>query len=118
MSRDILEEAPAQSVSEFSDDPFNVGPQVPFVVFSAALACEAERLAGVSGKQGVDRAGEGLGVEGGDIIPDRGGGKVSGALCGDERPPWVFFPFDKAAGVEPRLCEHEAHIKSTGPGTK
>jgi hypothetical protein len=108
---DVFEEHPAGF--DFADDPGNVGPQVPLVVGPLALACHAERLAGVSGKDGVDRAPERGSVECGNIIPDRGGREVSGALCCDDGLPWVFFPFDEAAGVKAGFCEHEAKIKAT-----
>lgn len=114
MSRDVFEEAPAQAGAKLSDDPFNVGPEVALVVFALALSCLTERLAGVSGEQSVDASGEGPGVEGGDVIPDWRGGEVSGPLGCDEGFAGVFFPFGKAAGVEPWLREHEAHIKATG----
>jgi hypothetical protein len=116
--RDVLEKAPTQAGSEFPDDPFDVGPEVAFVVLSLALSGLTERLAGVSGKQGVDASGEGRRVEGGDVIPDWRGGEVSGPLGGNEGLPWVLFPFDKAAGVEAGFCEHEAHIEATGPGAE
>jgi len=109
---DVFEEYP--SGFDFADDPGNVGPQVPLVVRPFALSCHAERLAGVSGKDGVDCAPERSPVEGGNIIPDRRGREVSGALCCDDGLPWVFFPFDKAAGVKVWLGKHEAKIKATG----
>ena len=114
MPRDVLEKAPTEGWAEFSDDPLNIGPQVPLVVLSAALSCLAERLAWVSGKQGVDRSGEWLGVECGNIVPDRRGGEVSGPLSGDKGLSGVFLPFDETSRVEARFCEHEAHIKATG----
>jgi hypothetical protein len=113
MSGDVLEKAPAQGWAEFSDDPFDVGPQVPFVVFAFALSGRAEWLAWVSCKHGVDCTGEGLGVEDGDVIPDGRWGEVSGALSGDKGVARVLFPFDKATGVEHWFGKHEAHIKAT-----
>lgn len=67
----------------------------------------------VSSEQGVDGAGKRLCVESGEVSPDRGWGKVSGALAGDDGPSGVFLPLDKASRVEAGLGEHEAHIKST-----
>lgn len=116
MSGDVLEKAPAEAWPKFGDDPLNVGPEVSLVVFAFPLSRLAERLAGVSGEDGVDRSGEGLGVEGGNVIPDRGWGEVSGPLGGDECGSWVFLPLDEASCVELRLCKHEAHIKATGSG--
>jgi hypothetical protein len=112
--RDIFEEAPPQAFAKFADDPFDVWPQVPFVVFAFSLTCVAEWLAGVSGKQCIDCAGEGLGVECCDVIPDWCGREVSGPLCCDEGLSGVFFPFDKTSCVKVGFCEHKAHIKASG----
>jgi len=113
MSGDVLEKAPAQGWSEFTDDPFDVWPQVALVVFSFALSGRAEWLTGVSCKHGVDCTGERLGVESGDVIPDGSGREVSGALSGDKGVARVFVPLDKTARVEFWLGKHEAHIKAT-----
>jgi hypothetical protein len=51
---DVFKEHPSRF--DFSDDPGNVWPQVPLVFVAFALACCAEWLAGVSGKDGVDCA--------------------------------------------------------------
>lgn len=118
MSGDVLEEAPSHAVAEFANDALDVRPQVPLVVFSLALSGLTERLAGVSGKDGVDRSGEGYCVKGRDIIPDRGWSEVSGPLGGDKGFSRVFLPFDKASGVEGGFCEHKAHIKTTGSGAE
>jgi hypothetical protein len=108
---DVFEKYP--SGFDFSDDPGNVWPEVPLVVGPFALPCHAERLAGVSGKDGVDCAPKRSPVEGGNIVPDRGGGKVSGALACDDGLPGIWFPFDKATGVESGLGKQEAKIKAT-----
>ena len=116
MTSDVFEENP--SGFDFADDPGNVGPQVPLVVFALALSRMAERLAGVSGKDGVDDASERPSVEGGNVIPDGCRGEVSCALCGDDCRAGVFFPFDKASGVGLRLCQLQSHIKATGARAK
>ena len=112
MAGDIFEEDPFEAVSKLSDDPGNVRPEVPLVVRAAALPGLAERLAGVSCKEGVEGSSKWLCVEGCEVIPDRGRGEVSGALRGDEARSRVFVNFDEASGVESGLCEHEAHIKA------
>ena len=111
MACDVFEEAPAKGWAKFSDDPGNVVPEPPRVFIEVALSCEAFRLAGVSGKQGVEGAGEGASIEGGDIVPDRGVGQVSSALGGNEDGPRVCLPFDVAAGMEVWLGETEAQIQ-------
>lgn len=114
MPGNVLEEAPAQILPELSDDPLDVRPKVPLVFLSLALPGLTERLTGVSGEQAVDCSGEGLGIEGGNVIPDWRRREVPGPLSGDEGFSGVFLPLDEAAGVKARLCEHEAHIKATG----
>jgi hypothetical protein len=86
---------------------------MPLVILAPSLSRHAERLAGVSGEQGVDGPGKGVGVERGEVVPYRGRGEVSGPLGGDEDAAGVLFPLDEGAGVEPGLGEHEAHIEAT-----
>ena len=116
MTGDVFEEDPFRL--DLADDPGDLWPQVSLVVCAAPLSGLGKRLAGVASEDGVERPSEWPSVEGGDIIPDRGGGEVSGPLCGDDGPPGIFFPFDNATGVESRLCEHEAHIEATGSGAE
>lgn len=116
MACDVFEENP--SGLNFADDPSNVGPQMALVVFAPALSCMAERLARVSGKDGVDCSAQDAAIECCDIIPNRGGGEVSATLCGNDPLAGVFVPFDKASGVGTRLGQHEAHIKATGARAK
>lgn len=111
MARDVFEKDPFGI--DFADDAGNIGPQVAFVICAFALPRCAERLAGISGEDGVDCSPEGPSVKGGDIIPDRCRCEVSGALCGNDGLPWVFLPLDKGTGMETRLGKHEAHIKSS-----
>lgn len=82
MACDVFEKDPFGA--DFADDPGNVGPEVALVGVSFSLPGMAERLAGISRKHGVESASEGLAVESGEIIPDRGGGEVSGPLGGDD----------------------------------
>ena len=118
MSRDVFEKDPFKARSEFAGASGDLGPQVPLVVLTEPLAGGAEWLAGVSGKQGVDAACPWPGVEGAQIVPDWGRGEVSGPLAGDDGLSRVFLPFDKAAGVEIRLGEHEAEIEAAATGAQ
>ena len=111
MTGDVFEEHPLGL--DFSDDAGNVGPEVPGIVCPFALSCGAERLARVSGEDGVDCPAERPGVEGGEVVPDRCRGEVSGALPCNEGLPGVFLPLDVAAGVKAGLGEHEAQIKAS-----
>ena len=111
MPGDVFEEDPCGA--DFADDTGNVRPEVALVIFAAPLSCLAERLTGVSGKDGVDRPAEGSSVEGGEVVPNRGWREVSGALRCDDDRPGVFLPLDIASSVKSGLCEHEAHIQAS-----
>jgi len=106
----------------FEEDPFgaavpdgagDVGPEVAGIVSTSALSRRAEGLARVPGKQGVEGAAEGTGIEGPKVGPDRGWSKVPGALGGHEDGAGPILPFDEAASVISGLGEHEAHIQAS-----
>ena len=67
-----------------ADDAGHLGPEVAGIIGSTALACGAEGLAGISGKEDVEGAAEGPGIETAQIVPDWRGGEVACALGGDE----------------------------------
>jgi len=115
MSFNIFEEYP--SGVDLSDNSGHVGPEVALIVGTLALAGGAERLAGISGEDGVDVPAPGLPVETGDIVPDRGGREVSGPLGSDEALLGVCLPLDVTARVEAGFGEHEAHVEATAAGT-
>jgi len=110
----------------FGNDAGDLGPEVPGIVGAAALSGGAEGLAGISGEDGVKHAAEGVGVEGAQVVPDRGRGEISRALGRDEHHSRPVLPLDKGAGVIAGLGEHEAHIQASAacaegeavPGTK
>lgn len=111
MPSDVLEDEPFEAWPEFSRDSGNIGPEVPLVVGSLALSSVAERLAGVSGEQGVDASREGSGVECGEVVPDRCRSEVSGPLRGDDDGSGVFLPLDPTPGVKSGFGQHEAEVK-------
>ena len=108
---DVFEEDPFRAA--FADDAGNVGPEMAGIVGTAALACGAEGLAGISGEDDIEGAAKGAGVEAAQIGPDRGRGEVSGCLRRDEHRPWPVLPFDEGAGVIAGFGEHEAQIKAS-----
>lgn len=118
VSRDVLEEEPLEGWPEFPCDSGNIWPEVPFVVGSLALSSVTERLAGVSGKQGVDAARKWSGVESGEVIPDRGRCEVSGLLPCDDDGAGVFLPLDPTPGVKSGFGQHEAHIQASAAGAE
>ncbi len=108
---DVFEKDPFGSA--FSDDPCDIGPEVTGVIGTAALSGRAEGLAGISREDGIESTAEGPGIEAAQIIPDRGRGKVSGALGRDEHSSGPVLPFDEAPGVIAGFGEHEAHIQAS-----
>ena len=116
MPGDVFEEHPPGL--DFTDDPGNIGPQMALVPGPAARSGLTEGLAGISGKDDVDDPAKGASVKAGDVVPDRGGGEISGALGGDKGGAGVVLPLDKAARVKSGLGQHEAQIKATGSGAK
>ncbi len=108
---DVFEEDPFGAA--FPNDTGDVGPEVPGIVCTAALASGTEGLAGVSGEDDIEGAVEGPGIEGPQVSPDRCRGEVSRALGCDEDGARPVLPFDEAAGVISGLSEHEAHIQAS-----
>ena len=108
---DVFEEDPFGAA--FPDDAGDLGPEVPGIVGPATLASGAEGLAGISGQHCVEGTVEGAGIEGSQIIPDRGWGEITSALGGDENAAGIGLPFDKSAGVIAGLSEHDAQIQAS-----
>ena len=116
MTVDVFEEDPLGGA--FSNNPGDVGPEVAWIGGTAALSSCAERLAGISGEDGVEGTPEAPCVEAAQVVPDWGGAKIPGALGCNEDRPRPIFPFDKGTGVIPGLGEHEAQIKATAACTE
>jgi len=108
---DVFKEGPFRAA--FADDTGNVGPEMAGIVGTTALSRRAERLAGISGKDGVERTVEGASVEAPQIVPDRGRGEVACALGRGEDGARPVLPFDEAPGVIAGFSEHEAHIQAS-----
>jgi hypothetical protein len=110
VTREIFEEDPFGGA--FANDAGDLGPEVTWIVCATALSSCAERLAGISGEDGVEGAPEGPCVEAAQVVPDWGGGEVPSALGGDEDGAGPLLPFNKGAGVIAGFGEHEAQIKA------
>ena len=113
MPGDVFKEYPFEAIAELAGASGNFWPQMSLVILAPALSSSAEGLAGVSGKNGIEGAVEGPGVEAAQVGPDRGRGEVAHALGCDEDRPWPVLPFDEGAGVIAGLGEHEAQIKAS-----
>jgi hypothetical protein len=108
---DIFEKDPFGTA--FSDDAGDIGPEVPGIVGPSAFASGAEGLAGISGEDDVEGPAKGPGVEASQVVPDRCRGEIPCALGCNEDSSGPVLPFDKGAGVEAGLGEHEAHIQAS-----
>lgn len=112
MSGDILEKDPFEAVSEFINDPGDVGPEVPGIVLALSLSRLGKRLAWVSGKEGVDLPAPWSPAEPLEVVPDRGGVEVSGPLSCDEASAGIVVDLDVAGGGKARLGKAKTHVKS------
>ena len=108
---DVFEEDPFGLA--FPDDPGDLGPEVARVVGTTALSCGAEGLAGISGEDDIEGTAERAGIEGSQVIPDRGQGEVACTLGRDEDASRICLPFDKCPGVKGRFGEHDAQIQAS-----
>ena len=111
MACDVFEKDPFRLA--FANDAGDLGPQVTWILGTAALSGSAEGLAGISGEDRVEGTAERLGIEAAQIVPDRCRGEIPGALGGDEDGAGPVLPFDKGAGVILGLGEHEAQIQAS-----
>ena len=122
--RDVFEEDPLGAA--FPDNPGDLGPEVAGIIGTGTLSGRAEGLARISGEDNVEGPAERAGIEGSQVGPDWGRGKIPGALGCDEDGSRPALPFDEAAGVISGFGEHDAQIKASAacaegqsvPGTK
>jgi hypothetical protein len=108
---DVFEKDPCGEA--FPNNPGDLWPEVAGIVGTAAFASGAEGLAGISGEDCVEGSPVGPRIKTAQVVPDGGRGKVSCALGGDEHSAWPVLPFDKGAGVEAGLGEHDAQIQAS-----
>ena len=111
MTGDVFEKDPFGAA--LGNDPRDVWPEVAGIVGAAALSGRAEWLAGISGEHHVERPAEGAGIEGPQVVPDRGRGEIPCALGCDENGAGPVLPLDEAPGVIAGLGEHEAQIQAS-----
>ena len=111
MACDVFEKHPFGRA--FPDNPCDFRPEMAGIVGTAALACGAEGLAGISGEDGVESTAERPCIEGSQIVPDWRWCEVPRALGGDEDASGIGFPFDEGAGMEAWFGQHDAQIKAS-----
>ena len=106
---DVFEKDPFWGT--FPDDACDLWPEMARIVGTTPFSGGAERLAGISGEDGVEGASEGPGIEGSQVVPDRGRGEIPSALGGDEDGAGPFLPLDERSGVIGGFGQHEAQIQ-------
>jgi hypothetical protein len=94
MMGDVFEEDEGRF--DLSNDPRDVGPEVPRVIRAPAFARDGKRLARISRSDDVHRAAPISAIEGSNVVPDRR--RIQGRLFhpGHEDGRGVGFPFDMA----------------------
>ena len=108
---DVFEKDPFGGA--FPDDAGDLWPEMTGIVGATALSGGAERLAGITGKDGVEGPTEGPGIETAQIIPDWGWGEISRALGRDEHASGIALPLDEDASVEAWFRQHDAQIQAS-----
>ena len=108
---DVFKEDPFRGT--FPDDAGDLGPEVAWIVGTTAFASGAERLTGVSGKDGIKGTPEGPCIKTAQIIPDWSWGEIPCALGCNEDGARPILPLNERAGVIAGFGEHEAQIKAT-----
>jgi hypothetical protein len=108
---DVFEEDPFGSA--FADDAGNIWPEVAGITGTAAFSGGTEGLAGISREDDVEGTAKGPGIEAAQVVPDRCRGEIPCALGCNEDSSGPVLPFDKGAGVEAGLGQHEAQIQAS-----
>nr|WP_243698456.1 hypothetical protein [Paracoccus alkanivorans] len=142
MTCDVLEKQPLGV--DLSDDPLDIGPEMPLVTLATTLAGGAERLAGIARKDRVDMPAPTIADEAAQVVPHRGrpersgapsacggrsGSRRSGAMFGktgqisthhssDKRGLGVGIELNKAAGVKTRLGKLQSEIEPAVSGAE
>ena len=111
MTGDVFEKDPLRAA--LRDDAGDLWPKVAWVVCPAALSSRAERLAGISGEDGVEGTAKWSGIKTPQIIPEWGWGEISGELACDEDASGIAFPLDEGLGVKAWFGQHDAQIQAS-----
>jgi hypothetical protein len=116
VSLDVLEEDPLGI--DLPDDPGDLGPEVPGIVGAAPDTGEAERLAGITGKDEMNSAAPRSAVEGSEIVPDRC--RIQGLVFhpAHESGRRMGFPFDVTHTAISGLGDMDAEVEAAVAGAQ
>lgn len=82
-----------------SDDPLDLGPQVPGIGLAPALPGEAEGLAGITGREDMNAIAPWAAVEGSQIVPYRRAIQTRVFHPGHESGRSMGFPLDETCSA-------------------
>lgn len=116
VSTDVLEENPSRLT--LSDDPGEVGPEVPLVMGAAALARDGEGLAGIAAVHEIDVASQPASIQGSQVRPDRGTIQPSVLATPNEHVLTVRVRFAEPDGSVVRDDLREPKVKPSDPATQ
>lgn len=116
MAGDVLEEAPFGR--NLPNDPGDLGPEVPGVFLALAVPCQAERLAGITGRDEMNAAAPRAAVEGSQIVPDRSRSQGLVRHPRHESGRGETDSLDIAHSSISGFCEVQAKIEASDTGAK
>lgn len=121
MTGDVLEEAPCGLA--LSKNASDIWPEVALVVFTAAMAGETERLAGVAASDKIHDSTPRASVEGSQVTPDRRRSQATLLHLRRQSGDGERFPLhhaDRASAAEPSSSSSsvEAEVKPSTPGAQ
>lgn len=116
MAFDVFEENPAGT--DFAHDPFDLGPQVPRIVFAASSSGLAEGLTGITGRDDMNAAAPRSAVEGSQIVPYRRRSQGLVFHPGHESGRSVGFPLDVTHSAISRLGDVQPEVETAVAGAK
>ena len=116
VSFDVFKETPFGI--EFGNDPPDMGPEVPGIVFPEASAGEGKRLAGISASEDMNLATPRAAVEGGNVVPDRC--FIQGRVChpGHDSGRNEGFPLDVTNSAISGLCDMQSEFETADAGAE
>ena len=103
---------------DFADDPLDLRPKMPRIVFAAALAGQAEGLAGITGREDMNAVAPRLAIEGSEVAPDRR--LIQGLVFhpGHESGRSVGFPLDETNSSISGFGDGQAKVESAVSGAQ
>lgn len=104
--------------SHFSNDPLDLGPQVAGIGLAAAFACEAEGLAGITGREDMNAVTPRAAVEGSEIVPYRRAIQPRVFHPGHESGRSMGFPLDETCSAISGLGDGKPEFKSAISGAE